>query len=275
MDHSELFENIVRKRSFLCVGLDSEIDKIPSFLLKEKDPVFEFNRMIVDATHHYCVAYKPNIAFYECYGAAGWSSLEATVKYIRENYPGIFLIADAKRGDIGNTSKMYAKAFLENMPFDAVTVAPYMGEDSVTPFLSYHDKWVVLLALTSNKGADDFQYHSDDGIRLFERVLNVSQRWGSVDNMMYVVGATRASMLKDIRKLVPDHFLLVPGVGAQGGSLEEVAKYGLTSKCGLLVNSSRGIIFADSTGNFDKVAGEKARETQLEMAKHLADRKLI
>jgi len=215
------------------------------------------------------------VAFYECHGAKGWISLESTVRYIKDNYPDIFVIADAKRGDIGNTSKMYAKAFLENMPFDAITVAPYMGEDSVTPFLSYKDKWIVLLALTSNKGADDFQYHDEDGIKLFERVLSVSQKWGNINNMMYVVGATRADTLKDIRQLVPDHFLLVPGVGAQGGSLEEVAKYGLNSKCGLLVNSSRGIIFADSTENFDKVAGEKAKEIQVEMEKHLRQHKLI
>jgi len=257
------------------VGLDSEIEKIPSFLLKKKDPVFEFNKRIIDSTHKYTVAYKPNVAFYECYGAKGWATLDATVSYIRENYPDIFVIADAKRGDIGNTSKMYAKAFFGNMPFDAITVAPYMGEDSVSPFLSYKDKWVVLLALTSNKGADDFQYHSDDGIRLFERVLSVSQKWGTINNIMYVVGATRADMLKDIRKLVPEHFLLVPGVGAQGGSLEEVAKYGMNNKCGLLVNSSRGIIFADSTENFDKVAGEKAKEVQLEMEKYLLERSLI
>ncbi len=263
MNHQSLFDQIIRKHSFLCVGLDSEIEKIPSFLLKEKDPVFEFNKRIIDATHKYTVAYKPNVAFYECYGAKGWLTLEATVSYIRKNFPDIFVIADAKRGDIGNTSKMYAKAFLENMPFDAITVAPYMGEDSVTPFLSYKDKWVVLLALTSNKGADDFQYHNDDGIKLFERVLSVSRKWGNINNMMYVVGATRAEMLKDIRKLVPEHFLLVPGVGAQGGSLEEVAKYGMNSKCGLLVNSSRGIIFADSSENFDKVAGEKGKEIQL------------
>jgi len=275
MNHSELFENIVRKRSFLCVGLDSEIEKIPSFLLKEKDPVFEFNKMIVDATHKYAVAYKPNIAFYECNGSAGWTSLEATVNYIRKTYPGILLIADAKRGDIGNTSKMYAKAFLDNMPFDAVTVAPYMGEDSVTPFLSYTDKWVVLLALTSNKGADDFQYHDEDGIKLFERVLSVSQNWGTINNMMYVVGATRAETLKDIRKLVPDHFLLVPGVGAQGGSLQDVAKYGMNSKCGLIVNSSRGIIFADSSKDFAKIAGQKAQEIQFEMEKYLSERNLI
>ena len=275
MNHADLFENISRKRSFLCVGLDSEIEKIPSFLLKEKDPVFEFNKRIIDATYKYSVAYKPNVAFYECYGTKGWKSLEATVKYIRKKYPDILVIADAKRGDIGNTSKMYAKAFLENMPFDAITVAPYMGEDSVTPFLTYNDKWVVILALTSNKGADDFQYHSDDGIKLFERVLSVSQRWGTINNMMYVVGATRAEMLKDIRKLVPDHFLLVPGVGAQGGSLAEVAKYGMNSTCGLLVNSSRGIIFADNTENFDRVAGEKAKEMQLEMEKYLLERNLI
>lgn len=275
MNHLQLFETIVSKRSFLCVGLDTEIEKIPSFLKKLKDPLFEFNRRIIDATHEYTVAYKPNVAFYESHGSAGWNSLESTVKYIREKHPGIFIIADAKRGDIGNTSKMYAKAFLENLPFDAVTVAPYMGEDSVTPFLSYSDKWVVLLALTSNKGADDFQYHNEDGIKLFERVLTVSRNWGSINNMMYVVGATRAEMLKDIRKLVPDHFLLVPGVGAQGGSLAEVAKYGLTNKCGLLVNSSRGIIFADNTENFDNVAGEKARDIQIEMEGYLKERNLI
>jgi orotidine-5'-phosphate decarboxylase len=275
MDQNGLFENIVKKRSFLCVGLDSEIDKIPAFLLKGKDPIFEFNKRIIDATHEYAVAYKPNVAFYECYGAKGWISLESTVRYIKENYPGIFVIADAKRGDIGNTSKMYAKAFLENMPFDAITVAPYMGEDSVSPFLSYKGKWVVLLALTSNKGADDFQYHNEDGIKLFERVLTVSQKWGTINNLMYVVGATRAELLKDIRQLVPDHFLLVPGVGAQGGSLEEVAKYGLNTKCGLLVNSSRGIIFADNTENFDIVAGEKAKEMQIEMEKNLRQHKLI
>jgi orotidine-5'-phosphate decarboxylase len=275
MTYSQLSDNITRKRSFLCIGLDTEIEKIPSFLLNEEDPVFEFNRRIIDATHEYTIAYKPNVAFYECYGSKGWLSLESTVRYIKTNYPDIFVIADAKRGDIGNTSKMYAKAFLENMPFDAITVAPYMGEDSVAPFLSYKDKWVVLLALTSNKGADDFQYHNEDGIKLFERVLSVSQKWGTINNLMYVVGATRAEMIKDIRKIIPDHFLLVPGVGAQGGSLEEVAKYGMNSKCGLLVNSSRGIIYAGSSDNFDKVAGEKAREMQLEMEKYLFDRNLI
>jgi orotidine-5'-phosphate decarboxylase len=275
MDHNRLFENIVKKRSFLCVGLDSEIEKIPSFLLKEKDPIFEFNKRIIKATSEFAVAYKPNVAFYECYGAKGWTSLELTVRYIKDNYPDIFVIADAKRGDIGNTSKMYAKTFLENMPFDAITVAPYMGEDSVMPFLSYSEKWVILLALTSNKGADNFQYHNEDGIKLYERVLSISQKWGTTNNLMYVVGATRAEMLKDIRQLVPDHFLLIPGVGAQGGSLAEVAKYGLNSKCGLLVNSSRGIIFADNTQNFDKVAGEKAKEMQVEMEKYLSQHNLI
>lgn len=275
MDHLQLFNNIVQKKSFLCVGLDSEIEKIPSFLKKLKDPLFEFNKKIIDATQEYTVAYKPNVAFYESLGAEGWLSLVATVKYIRKKYPEMFIIADAKRGDIGNTSRLYAKGFLENMQFDAITVAPYMGEDSVTPFISYPDKWAIVLALTSNKGADDFQYHDEDGIKLFERVLTVSQKWGSVDNLMYVVGATRAEMLKDIRRIVPDHFLLIPGVGAQGGSLKEVAKYGMTNKCGLLVNSSRGIIFADNTENFAKVAGEKAREMQQEMECYLTERNLI
>ncbi len=275
MNQSTLFGNIVRKRSYLCIGLDSELEKIPSFLLKEKDPVFEFNKRIIDATHKYAVAYKPNSAFYECNGSKGWLTLESTVNYIKENYPDMFVIADAKRGDIGNTSKMYARAFLENMPFDAITVAPYMGEDSVTPFLTYEGKWVILLALTSNRGADDFQYHTEDGIKLFQRVLTISGKWGTTDNLMYVVGATRAALVKDIRKLVPDHFLLVPGIGAQGGSLKEVSENGLNSKCGLLVNSSRGIIFADSTENFDKVAAEKAKELQEEMQKYLIEKGLI
>jgi orotidine-5'-phosphate decarboxylase len=275
MNHAGLFESIVKKHSFLCVGLDPEIEKIPPFLLKEKDPLFEFNKRIIDATHKYSVAYKPNVAFYECHGSKGWISLEATARYIKDNYPDILVIADAKRGDIGNTSKMYAKAFLENMPFDAITVAPYMGGDSVTPFLAYYDRWVVLLALTSNKGSDDFQYHDEDGLKLFERVLSVSQKWGTVNNMMYVVGATHAEMLKDIRKIVPDHFLLIPGVGAQGGSLEAVAHFGMNNKCGLLVNSSRGIIFAGDGENFDIVAGEKAKEISLEMEKHLSERNLL
>jgi orotidine-5'-phosphate decarboxylase len=275
MNHEQLFRNIVAKRSFLCIGLDTEIEKIPAFLLNSEDPVFEFNKRIVDATNRYAVAYKPNIAFYECYGTRGWNSLKLTLEYIRRKYPEIFIIADAKRGDIGNTSKMYAKTFFENMSFDAVTVAPYMGEDSVTPFLSHKDKWVILLALTSNKGADDFQYHSQDGVRLFERVLKVSQKWGTPDNLMYVIGATRAEMLAEVRKIVPGHFLLVPGIGAQGGSLKEVAKYGLTDRCGLLVNSSRGIIFADNSEKFDRIAGEKAGEIQAEMEQYLSERNLI
>ncbi len=275
MNHLQLFERIVKKRSFLCIGLDSEFKKIPAILKNAVDPVLEFNKRIVDATNQYAVAYKPNLAFYESEGSKGLITLESTVKYIRENYPDIFIIADAKRGDIGNTSKMYAKAFLEKMPFDAVTVAPYMGEDSVTPFLSYEGKWVILLALTSNKGADDFQYHNEDGIKLFERVLSVSRKWGTIDNMMYVVGATRPEMINEIRKIVPEHFLLVPGIGAQGGSLEGVVKYGMTNKCGLLVNSSRGIIFADNTENFDKTAAAKAKEVQQEMKGFLKDRNLI
>jgi orotidine-5'-phosphate decarboxylase len=275
MTHYQLFENIVRKKSFLCVGLDSESGKIPSSLSGEKDPVFEFNRRIIDATAGYAVAYKANLAFYESLGAQGWKTLESTQEYIRKNYPDMFVIADAKRGDIGNTSKMYARAFFENLSFDAVTVAPYMGRDSVTPFLGYNDKWVILLALTSNAGAGDFQYHNDGGVRLFERVLTVSKEWGTVDNLMYVVGATRAEMLKEIRKIVPEHFLLIPGVGAQGGSLEEVVMNGMNDRCGLLVNSSRGIIFADSSLNFDRVAGEKAAEIQAEMEMHLKSHMLI
>lgn len=272
MTSRELFHHILNKKSFLCVGLDPEISKLPASLGGLEEPIFEFNRRIIDATHRYTVAYKPNFAFYESYGARGMAALEKTVRYINKLDTNIFIIADAKRGDIGNTSKMYARAVFGEMPFDAVTVAPYMGEDSVTPFLSYGGKWAIILALTSNRGADDFQYHPGTGQRLFEKVLNVSQRWGTTDNLMYVVGATRAEMLADIRKIVPDHFLLVPGVGAQGGSLEEVARYGMNNQCGLLVNSSRGIIYADSSENFDAVAGEKAREMQEEMARCLAGR---
>lgn len=265
MNYQALFEQIKKKKSFLCVGLDSDVKKIPAHLMNTEDPVFEFNKAIVDSTAEFTVAYKPNIAFYESRGAAGWMSLEKTVNYVKETYPEIFLIADAKRGDIGNTSKMYASAFLENMPFDSITVAPYMGEDSVTPFLEYDNKWVILLALTSNKGAFDLQFFQEGEQRLFEKVLEKSQDWGNKENMMYVVGATKAEMLEDIRKIVPNHFLLVPGVGAQGGSLQEVAKYGMNDACGLLVNSSRGIIFADVTENFATVAGEKAKELQAEM----------
>ncbi len=275
MNYQALFEQIKKKKSFLCVGLDSDVKKIPSHLLDSEDPIFEFNKAIVDATADVTVAYKPNIAFYECLGAKGWISLEKTVNYIKENYPDIFLIADAKRGDIGNTSKMYASAFLENMPFDSITVAPYMGEDSVTPFLEYKNKWVILLALTSNKGAFDLQFFEQNNQRLFERVLEKSQDWGTKENMMYVVGATKAEMLGDIRKIAPDHFLLVPGVGAQGGSLQEVAKYGMNNSCGLLVNSSRGIIFADTSEKFAQVAKVKAEELQQEMELLLKDKELI
>lgn len=266
MNKQELIQQIQQKRSFLCVGLDTEITKIPEHLRSHEDPIFEFNKQIIDATAPYTVAYKPNIAFYECYGIRGWQSLEKTVQYLRANYPEQFLIADAKRGDIGNTSKMYAQAFFENAPFHAVTVAPYMGEDSVTPFLSYPGKWVILLALTSNKGAFDFQCIESNNAPLYKTVITTSQAWGSSENMMYVVGATKANMLQDIRTVAPDNFLLVPGVGAQGGSLHDVAKYGMNKDCGLLVNSSRAIIFADSTEQFAKVAGEKAREMQVEMA---------
>jgi len=268
----EIFQHILEKRSFLCVGLDPEISRLPPCLGGMEEPIFEFNRRIIDATHKYTVAYKPNFAFYESYGARGMAALDKTVRYINKLDTNIFIIADAKRGDIGNTSKMYARAVFGEMPFDAVTVAPYMGEDSITPFLSYPGKWAVILALTSNRGADDFQYHTDKGQRLFERVLTVTQRWGTTDNIMYVVGATKAEMLADIRKIVPHHFLLVPGVGAQGGSLEEVARYGMNSQCGLLVNSSRGIIYADSSDHFDAVAGEKAHEMQEEMAGYLAEK---
>ena len=269
MTKQELFANIQRKKSFLCIGLDTDIKKIPECIFdKTDDPIFEFNKAIIDATADLCVAYKPNLAFYESLGLAGWEALERTVDYIRAYYPDQFIIADAKRGDIGNTSEMYASTFLNYMDFDAVTVAPYMGEDSVTPFLSYVDKWVVLLALTSNKGAFDFQLMSDadTGERLFEKVLKTSRQWGNDENMMYVVGATKADMLADIRKIVPDHFLLVPGVGAQGGSLQEVAKYGMNDMCGLLVNSSRQIIYASPEADFAHAAHQETKNVQQEMA---------
>ncbi len=265
MTRQDLIAQIKIKNSFLCVGLDTDLEKIPQHLLKEDDPVFEFNKAIVDATQEYAVAYKPNLAFYEASGLKGWQSLEKTVKYIRENYPELFLIADAKRGDIGNTSKMYAKAFFENLYFDSVTVAPYMGEDSVTPFLSYPDKWVILLALTSNRGAFDFQFLKENNERLFEKVLKKSLLWGTPENMMYVVGATKAEELAKIRKIIPHHFLLVPGVGAQGGSLREVSEYGMNKDCGLLVNSSRGIIYSSNRSDFAIKAGESAKDIQLQM----------
>ena len=266
MNKAKLIEIIKEKKSFLCIGLDSDIKKIPQHLVQEEDPVFAFNKAIIDATHDLSIAYKPNLAFYESNGLKGWQSLEKTINYLNK-FDDIFTIADAKRGDIGNTSKQYAQAFLGNMDFDAITVAPYMGEDSVSPFLTFEDKWVILLALTSNKGSDDFQMLNIEGSedKIYERLIKTSQKWASDENMMYVVGATKAEMLAGIRKLIPDHFLLVPGVGAQGGSLTEVAKYGLNNDCGLIVNSSRGIIFADQTEKFAEVAREKAFELQKEM----------
>lgn len=260
MNRQQLIAQIKAKGSFLCVGLDTDIKKIPEHLLKCDDPMFEFNKAIIDATARYCVAYKPNLAFYESMGTQGWVSLEKTVKYIRENYPEQFIIADAKRGDIGNTSSLYARAFFENLGVDALTVAPYMGEDSVKPFLAYEGKWVILLALTSNPGSRDFQFLSDmTGERLFEHVLEKAQKWGTTENLMFVVGATQGSMFSDVRRVAPESFLLVPGVGAQGGSLEEVVKWGMTPDCGLLVNSSRGIIYASSGTDFAKAAETEAR----------------
>lgn len=276
MTKKELYENIIRKQSFLCVGLDTDIKKIPEHLLQEEDPIFAFNREIIDATAPYCVAYKPNLAFYEAFGVKGLIAFEKTVKYIRENYPDQFIIADAKRGDIGNTSAMYARTFFEEYDVDSVTVAPYMGEDSVTPFLGYENKWVILLALTSNKGSHDFQLTTDEaGQQLYEKVLRKSQEWADDTQMMYVVGATQGKAFEDIRRIVPNHFLLVPGIGAQGGSLEEVCRYGMTGQCGLIVNSSRAIIYADKTENFGRVAGEKAQEVQQQMALELGKAGLL
>ena len=270
MNKQQLIDNIRRKQSFLCVGLDTDIKKIPDFLLDSHEPIFAFNKAIIDATADLCVAYKPNLAFYECLGVKGWQALEKTVKYIRQNYPDQFIIADAKRGDIGNTSAMYARSFFEDLQVDAVTVAPYMGEDSVTPFLGYDNTWVILLALNSNKGSHDFQLTEDaQGERLFEKVLRKSQEWAGDDRMMYVVGATQGRAFEDIRKIVPNHFLLVPGVGAQGGSLEEVCKYGMTRDCGLIVNSSRGIIYAGKDQDFAEAARRAAKEVQLQMAEQL------
>ncbi len=289
MTKFELFEQIKKKESFLCVGLDSDISRIPKHLLELDDPVFEFNKQIIEATLPYAVAYKPNVAFYESRGSKGWKSLERTIDYINTIAPDVFTIADAKRGDIGNTSKMYANAFFVNMNFDAITVAPYMGVDSVTPFLEYNDKWVVLLALTSNKGAADFQLPRRDfsealyrfGIRstrskaLYEKVLMTSQAWANEDKIMYVIGATKAEYLAKVRVQVPNHFLLVPGIGAQGGSLKEVAQYGMNRQCGLLVNSSRGIIFASQNEDYAAKAASKAHSLQKEMAALLKIHKLI
>lgn len=270
MTRQELIQQISEKKTFLCVGLDTDLKKIPQHLLVEEDSIFTFNKAIIDATANYCVAYKPNLAFYEAFGIKGLMAFEKTIKYLKQNYPHHFIIADAKRGDIGNTSAMYARTFFEEYDVDSVTVAPYMGEDSVTPFLGYKDKWVILLALTSNKGSHDFQLtESPNGERLFEKVLLRSQQWATDEQMMYVVGATQGQMFEDIRRLAPTHFLLVPGVGAQGGSLQEVCCYGMTKDCGLLVNSSRGIIYASQGEDFAEVAGQKARELQQDMAVEL------
>ena len=270
MTKQELFEQIKKKQSFLCVGLDTDLNKIPEHLLDTVDPIYEFNKSIIDATAKYCVAYKPNLAFYEAAGLDGWLAFEKTVAYIKQRYPEMFLIADAKRGDIGNTSEMYARSFFDNLKMDAVTVAPYMGEDSVRPFLVQKEKWVILLALTSNKGSNDFQLIEDaNGEAIFEKVLKISQQWASDEEMMYVVGATQDKLFSRVRKIAPHHFLLVPGIGAQGGSLEAVCKVGMNKSCGLLVNSSRAIIYADNTEDFAATAGKEAHKVQLEMAEML------
>ena len=279
MKRTELVSNILRKKSFLCVGLDPDIKKMPAHLTEGKpagEAVFEFNRAIIDATAPYAVAYKPNTAFYECLGQEGWKAFEDTVAYIRKNYPDMFIIADAKRGDIGNTSAMYARTFFEHMDVDALTVAPYMGCDSVEPFLQYKDKWTILLALTSNKGSDDFQMLPDkNGHLLFERVLKRAQHWGTPVNLMFVVGATQGKLLADVRKVAPRNFLLVPGVGAQGGSLEEVVEYALNDECGLLVNSSRGIIYASNGTDFAEAAGKEAEKLARQMGRMLAEKGLV
>ena len=271
MNREELIEQIKTKKSFLCVGLDTDLKKIPQHLLNDNDAIFTFNKNIIDATAPYCVAYKPNLAFYEAFGVKGMIAFEKTINYLNKYYPDHFIIADAKRGDIGNTSKMYARTFFEEYDVDALTVAPYMGEDSVTPFLGYDGRWVVLRALTSNNGSNDSELTTDtEGERLFEKVIRKSQQWGDINNMMYVVGATQGKMFEDIRKVAPESFLLVPGVGAQGGSLEEVCRYGMTKDCGLLVNSSRGIIYASNGEDYAEVAGQKAKELQEQMALELA-----
>ncbi len=269
MNRQELIRQINKKQSFLCIGLDTDIQKIPQHLLKFEDPVFEFNKAIIDATHDLAIAYKPNLAFYESRGTQGWISLEKTIAYLNRFKDEIFTIADAKRGDIGNTSKQYAKAFLEILDFDAITVAPYMGSDSVQPFLSIENKWVILLALTSNQGAADFQYFESEGRKLYEQVLTSASEWGTKENLMFVVGATKAEALADIRKIVPEHFLLVPGIGAQGGSLQDVAKYGMNKDCGLIVNASRSIIFASKGEDFAGKAREEALKVQRDMGELL------
>lgn len=265
MTIEDLVSEIERKKSFLCIGLDVDLDKIPEFLLQEEDPIFEFNKAIIDSTHSYAVAYKPNLAFYEAQGLIGWKSLEKTIKYLNENHPNIFTIADAKRGDIGNTSAMYAKTFFEVLDFDAVTVAPYMGKDSIEPFLAFKDKHTILLALTSNEGAFDFQTENVEGEELYKKVLKTSKTWKNSDRLMYVVGATKAEYFEEIRTILPNAFLLVPGVGAQGGSLQEVCKYGITNQIGLLINSSRGIIYASKGEDFSSAAAREAERLQREM----------
>lgn len=265
MTNQQLIEQIKTKNSFLCIGLDVDLDKIPKHLLQEEDPIFAFNKSIIDATHHLCVAYKPNTAFYEAYGLKGWQALEKTINYLNTKYPEIFTIADAKRGDIGNTSSRYAKAFLEDLGFDSITVAPYMGKDSVEPFLEIKGKHTILLALTSNQGAFDFQTLKVNQQELYKEVIEVSKTWKNSESLMYVVGATKAEYFAEIRKIIPNSFLLVPGVGAQGGSLKEVCKYGMNSNVGLLVNSSRGIIYASNGKDFASEAAKKAKELQLEM----------
>jgi len=266
MTTNQLISEIKKKQSFLCIGLDVDLNKIPQHLLKEEDPIFAFNKAIIDATHHLCVAYKPNTAFYEAYGLKGWKALEKTITYLNRNYPEIFTIADAKRGDIGNTSTMYAKAFFEDLAFDSVTVAPYMGKDSIEPFLAFDNKHTILLALTSNQGAFDFQTKTIDGKEVYKQVLETSKTWQNSKNLMYVVGATKAEYLADIRQIIPDSFLLVPGVGAQGGNLQDVCKYGMNANVGLLINSSRGIIYASQNEDFAKASAIQAAALQKEMA---------
>lgn len=265
MTTQQLTQQIQKKKSFLCIGLDVDLNKIPQHLLQEEDPIFAFNKAIIDATHHLCVAYKPNTAFYEAYGLKGWKALEKTINYINQNHPEIFTIADAKRGDIGNTSSMYAKAFFEDLAFDSVTVAPYMGKDSVEPFLAFENKHTILLALTSNQGAFDFQTKMIDEKEVYKHVLETSKTWQNSENLMYVVGATKAEFLADIRQIIPNSFLLVPGVGAQGGNLQDVCKYGMNDRVGLLINSSRGIIYASNQDDFAKAAAKKAEALQQEM----------
>ena len=266
MTTQQLTEQIHKKKSFLCIGLDVDLEKIPQHLLEEEDPIFAFNKAIIDATHHLCVAYKPNTAFYEAYGLKGWQALEKTINYLNQNHPEIFTIADAKRGDIGNTSSRYAKAFFEDLSFDSLTVAPYMGKDSVEPFLAFDGKHTILLALTSNEGASDFQTKTIEGVEVFKQVIETSKTWKNSKNLMYVIGATRAKHFAEIRQIIPDSFLLVPGIGAQGGNLQDVCKYGMNENVGLLINSSRGIIYASNERDFAQASAKKASELQQQMA---------